>query len=205
MTKTAKTGDRLPFLIAKMKAPRLLERLEQTAARARDESWAFEQSLEDRQSFDSPIVRGSIMRIDVSNVAYDILIGGLPCQGNSVLWQHEGVRTSRGALCCMALDTSIRRPGPCGAPRYNRRRTAATATARAVTARATSATSFHVARVEPLSRSCWPLSRVLMVRRAPFVGVLTGGLVESGALRPSSPRCGQPSKCPTRSPSIFAT
>jgi DNA replication protein DnaC len=45
-TKTAAIGDRLPFLIAKMKAPRLLERLEQTAARARDESWPYEQFLE---------------------------------------------------------------------------------------------------------------------------------------------------------------
>lgn len=36
--KIAGICDRLPFLIAKMKAPRLLERLEQTAGRARDES-----------------------------------------------------------------------------------------------------------------------------------------------------------------------
>ena len=40
MTKAAGIGERLPFLISKMKAPRLLERLEQTAARAREESWA---------------------------------------------------------------------------------------------------------------------------------------------------------------------
>jgi DNA replication protein DnaC len=46
MTKTTGIGDRLPFLISKMKAPRLLERLEQTAARARDESWPYEQFLE---------------------------------------------------------------------------------------------------------------------------------------------------------------
>src|ERR1044072_221112 len=48
MTKatTAGIGDRLPFLIAKMKAPRLLERLEQTAARAREERWPYEQFLE---------------------------------------------------------------------------------------------------------------------------------------------------------------
>jgi DNA replication protein DnaC len=44
--KIAGIGDRLPFLIAKMKAPRLLERLEQTAGRARDESWPYEQFLE---------------------------------------------------------------------------------------------------------------------------------------------------------------
>jgi hypothetical protein len=45
-TKTAAIGDRLAFLIAKMKAPRLLERLVQTAARAREESWPYEQFVE---------------------------------------------------------------------------------------------------------------------------------------------------------------
>ncbi len=35
----AKTGERLPYLLSKLKAPRVLERLEQTAARARAEDW----------------------------------------------------------------------------------------------------------------------------------------------------------------------
>ena len=39
----AKTGERLPYLLAKLKAPRVLERLEQTAERARAESWPYEQ------------------------------------------------------------------------------------------------------------------------------------------------------------------
>jgi len=39
-------GERLPYLLAKMKAPRVLERLEQTAARAREEGWPYEQFLE---------------------------------------------------------------------------------------------------------------------------------------------------------------
>ncbi len=51
-----------------------------------------------RQNFDSPIVLGDVRRIDVPNVPCDILIGGPPCQDYSVLWLHEGVRTSRGAL-----------------------------------------------------------------------------------------------------------
>jgi hypothetical protein len=34
-TKKAAVGERLPYLLAKLKAPRVLERLEQTAARAR--------------------------------------------------------------------------------------------------------------------------------------------------------------------------
>ena len=47
MTKTqARAGERLPYLLAKLKAPRVLERLEQTAASARAESWPYEQFLE---------------------------------------------------------------------------------------------------------------------------------------------------------------
>jgi len=42
----AKPGERLPYLLSKLKAPRVLERLEQTAERARAESWPYEQFLE---------------------------------------------------------------------------------------------------------------------------------------------------------------
>jgi DNA replication protein DnaC len=42
----AAAGDRLPYLLSKLKAPRVLERLEQTAARAREEQWPYEQFLE---------------------------------------------------------------------------------------------------------------------------------------------------------------
>ncbi len=45
MTK-ARPGERLPYLLAKLKTPRVLERLEQTAERARSESWPYEQFLE---------------------------------------------------------------------------------------------------------------------------------------------------------------
>ncbi len=45
MTKT-KAGERLPYLLAKLKTPRVLERLEQTAERARSEDWPYEQFLE---------------------------------------------------------------------------------------------------------------------------------------------------------------
>jgi DNA replication protein DnaC len=43
---TAKVGERLPFLLGKLKTPRVLERLEVTAARAREEGWPYEQFLE---------------------------------------------------------------------------------------------------------------------------------------------------------------
>ena len=47
MSKTAaKAGERLPYLLSKMKAPRVLERLEQTAALAREQRWPYEQFLE---------------------------------------------------------------------------------------------------------------------------------------------------------------
>jgi DNA replication protein DnaC len=39
-------GARLPYLIAKLKAPRVLERLAATAERARAEQWPYEQFLE---------------------------------------------------------------------------------------------------------------------------------------------------------------
>ena len=44
MTTTA--GDRLPYLLSKLKAPRVRERLQITAERARAEGWAYEQFLE---------------------------------------------------------------------------------------------------------------------------------------------------------------
>lgn len=42
----AKAGERLPYLLSKLKAPRVLERLEQIAERARVEQWPYEQFLE---------------------------------------------------------------------------------------------------------------------------------------------------------------
>src|SRR5438093_3385946 len=47
MTKSkTKVGERLPYLLGKLKAPRVLQRLEQTAERARAEQWPYEQFLE---------------------------------------------------------------------------------------------------------------------------------------------------------------
>ena len=41
-----KAGERLPYLLSKLKAPRVLERLEQTAALAREQEWPYERFLE---------------------------------------------------------------------------------------------------------------------------------------------------------------
>jgi DNA replication protein DnaC len=42
----AKAGERLPYLLGKLKAPRVLERLQATAERAHAEQWPYEQFLE---------------------------------------------------------------------------------------------------------------------------------------------------------------
>jgi DNA replication protein DnaC len=42
----AKVGERLPYLLAALKTPRIAERLAQTAERAREEQWPYEQFLE---------------------------------------------------------------------------------------------------------------------------------------------------------------
>ena len=41
-----KVGERLPYLLAALKAPRIAERLAATAERAREEQWPYEQFLE---------------------------------------------------------------------------------------------------------------------------------------------------------------
>jgi DNA replication protein DnaC len=43
---TTATGDRLPYLLRALKAPRILDRLQATAERARAEGWPYEQFLE---------------------------------------------------------------------------------------------------------------------------------------------------------------
>jgi DNA replication protein DnaC len=43
---TATAGQRLPYLLGKLKTPRVLERLQTTADRAREEGWAYEHFLE---------------------------------------------------------------------------------------------------------------------------------------------------------------
>src|ERR1700741_621896 len=46
MSHQAKIGERLPYLLASLKAPRIGERLAETAERAREEKWPYEQFLE---------------------------------------------------------------------------------------------------------------------------------------------------------------
>src|ERR1700742_5383839 len=46
MTAKPKVGERLPYLLSSLKAPRIAERLAATAERAREEQWPYEQFLE---------------------------------------------------------------------------------------------------------------------------------------------------------------
>jgi DNA replication protein DnaC len=72
MSKSAgKTGERLPYLLAKMKAPRVLERLEQTAALAREQQWPYEQFLES-------LLEAEVFARDASGARMRIRHAGFP-------------------------------------------------------------------------------------------------------------------------------
>jgi DNA replication protein DnaC len=72
MTKTKPhAGERLPYLLAKLKAPRVLERLEQTAARAREEQWPYEQFLE-------ALLEAEVFARDASGARARIRSAGFP-------------------------------------------------------------------------------------------------------------------------------
>jgi len=72
MTKTrTKVGERLPYLLAKLKAPRVLQRLEQTAERARAEQWPYEQFLE-------TLLEAEVFARDASGARMRIRHAGFP-------------------------------------------------------------------------------------------------------------------------------
>jgi DNA replication protein DnaC len=66
-----KVGERLPYLLAKLKAPRVLERLEQTAERARAESWPYERFLES-------LLEAEVFARDASGARMRIRHAGFP-------------------------------------------------------------------------------------------------------------------------------
>jgi DNA replication protein DnaC len=71
MTKRAVIGERLPYLLSKLKAPRVLERLPETAERARVESWPYEQFLE-------TLLEAEIFARDASGARMRIRHAGFP-------------------------------------------------------------------------------------------------------------------------------
>ena len=70
MTKR-KSGERLPYLLSKLKAPRVLERLEATAERARAERWPYEQFLES-------LLEAEVFARDASGARMRIRQAGFP-------------------------------------------------------------------------------------------------------------------------------
>ena len=67
----AKAGERLPYLLSKLKAPRVLERLEKTAERARAERWPYEQFLES-------LLEAEVFARDASGARMRIRQAGFP-------------------------------------------------------------------------------------------------------------------------------
>jgi DNA replication protein DnaC len=67
----AKVGERLPYLLAKLKAPRVLERLAQTAERARSEQWPYEQFLES-------LLEAEVFARDASGARMRVRVAGFP-------------------------------------------------------------------------------------------------------------------------------
>ena len=65
------SGERLPYLVAKMKAPRISERLAATAERARAEGWAYEQFLE-------ALLEAEVFARDASGARQRIRSAGFP-------------------------------------------------------------------------------------------------------------------------------
>ena len=70
MSKT-KVGERLPYLLSKLKAPRVLERLEQTAALAREQSWPYERFLE-------TLLEAEVFARDASGARTRVRAAGFP-------------------------------------------------------------------------------------------------------------------------------
>jgi len=66
-----KAGERLPYLLSKLKAPRVLERLEQTAALAREQSWPYERFLE-------TLLEAEVFARDASGARTRVRAAGFP-------------------------------------------------------------------------------------------------------------------------------
>ena len=67
----SKVGERLPYLLSKLKAPRVLERLEQTAALAREQAWPYEQFLE-------TLLEAEVFARDASGARTRVRAAGFP-------------------------------------------------------------------------------------------------------------------------------
>ena len=69
-----KAGERLPYLLSKLKAPSVLERLEQTATLAREQEWPYERFLE-------TLLEAEVFARDASGARMRIRAAGFPASG----------------------------------------------------------------------------------------------------------------------------
>ena len=67
----AKAGERLPYLLSKLKAPRVLERLEHTAVLAREQEWPYERFLES-------LLEAEVFARDASGARMRVRAAGFP-------------------------------------------------------------------------------------------------------------------------------
>jgi len=85
-------ASRLPYLLAKLKAPRVLERLEQTAQRARAEQWPYEQFLE-------ALLEAEVFARDASGARQRIRHAGFPARKTleDFDWQAQPAPSGRSS------------------------------------------------------------------------------------------------------------
>jgi DNA replication protein DnaC len=103
----AAVGERLPYLLSKLKAPPVLERLEQTAAKARDESWPYEQFLE-------VLLEAEVFARDASGAPTRVRAAQFP--------QRKDARRLRPAGAAGRLAAARQAPGPACLDRGARQR-----------------------------------------------------------------------------------
>src|SRR5436190_202262 len=101
----AKTGERLPYLLGKLKAPRVLERLEQTAALAREQEWPYERFLE-------TLLEAEVFARDASGARMRVSAAGFPALKTSRTSTGARNPRRRSRSCC----TSRSSPGSRSAP-----------------------------------------------------------------------------------------
>jgi hypothetical protein len=119
----AKAGDRLPYLLGKLNAPRVLERLEQTATLAREESWPYERFLETLLEAEVFARDASGARMSVRAAAFPAIKSWTTSTGpRSRAPRSRSCFTSRSSLGSRSAATSASSAHPAPARRISRSR-----------------------------------------------------------------------------------
>ena len=97
----AKAGERLPYLLSKLKAPRVLERLEQTAALAREQEWPYERFLE-------TLLEAEVFARDASGARMRVRAAGFPVRRYATPPERRPSPQAGGALFDCANRCTLR-------------------------------------------------------------------------------------------------